>query len=52
MAIKEETKQASGNDSSTKGTKATEIKTEGPLSEKDEVKQAEQNTQNQQNKGR
>jgi len=31
--------------------KAKELKTEGPLSEKDEVKQAEQNTQ-QHNKGK
>ena len=51
MSTKEGTKHTSGNDSSTKGTKANEIKTEGPLSEKDEVKQAEQNTQKQQNKG-
>lgn len=33
-------------------SKAEELKTEGPLSEKDEVKQAERNTQKQQNKGR
>ena len=51
MAIKEGTKQASGNDSTSKTPKAKELKTEGPLSEKDEVKQAEQNTQKQQNKG-
>jgi hypothetical protein len=52
MAIKEETKQASGNDNTTNATKSKELKTEGPLSEKDEVKQAEQNMQKQQNKGR
>ncbi len=52
MAINEGTKQASGNDSATKSTKTKELKTEGPLSEKDEVKQAEENTQKQQNKGR
>ena len=33
-------------------SQAEELKTEGPLSEKDEVKQAEQNTQKQQGKGR
>lgn len=36
----------------TSSSPAEEIKTEGPLSEKDEVKQAERNTQKQQNKGR
>jgi hypothetical protein len=52
MEINEETKQASENDSQAKGEKAPDLKTEGPLSEKDEVKQAEQNTQSQQNIGR
>ena len=51
MAINEETKQASKSDGKAKGEKAEELETEGPLSEKDEVKQAEQNTQKQQNKG-
>jgi len=52
MTTKEGTKAAPGTDSKAKGKKAEELKTEGPLSEKDEVKQAEQNTQKQQNKGR
>lgn len=52
MAINEENKQTSKNDSQAKEENAIELKTEGPLSEKDEVKQAEQNTQQQQNKGR
>jgi hypothetical protein len=52
MAIKEATQQASDTDSKAKEKKAGELKTESPLSEKDEVKQAEQNTQKQQNKGR
>lgn len=52
MAIKDGNQQALDNEDKAKEKKAGEIKTEGPLSEKDEVKQAEQNTQNQQNKGR
>jgi len=50
MSTKESQKQPKQNSEKEKGKKAEEIKTEGPLSEKDEVKQAERNTQKQQNK--
>lgn len=52
MAIKEGTKQTSKTDNKANRRKADELETESPLSEKDEVKQAERNTQKQQNKGR
>ncbi len=48
-----DTKHTAKTDERHKGSSpAEELKTEGPLSEKDEVKQAERNTQKQQNKGK
>jgi len=46
MSIPKDTKKESTKAGTTKpeGQKAKELKTEGPLSEKDEVKQAEERT--------
>ncbi len=52
MAIKEGSKFVKPEANKARGDKAEELKTDGPLSEKDEVKQAEENTQKQQNKGK
>lgn len=52
MAIKQSEKQPAKSPAKVKGSKHEELHTDTPLSEKDEVKQAEQNTQKQQNKSR
>lgn len=52
MAIKQSEKKPKQNTAKAKGSKVEELHTDIPMSEKDEVKQAERKTQKLQNKGR
>ena len=52
MATKESETRPNPNNEKAKAEKTEALHTDNPLSEKDEVKQAEHNTNKQQNKGK